>query len=311
MNWFDQNSKLLRQFCEENKLSNFITETTRNVTTKCSTSSTLIDVMLHNNNCIDKTFVIDFPFSDHCLVLSICKFNAVNSKSISRYKRSLNPQNLTTIIDELKKTDFQFLCDVYDAENKYFFFKQLLINILNKYAPCKLVKSRAKVKQLPWFDNDLLKERRLCDKLYSKFKKSSSNDDKYIYIQQRNIYQRLLRDKKISYFFDKTPKDIKNSKKFWEFYQSSIKIKSDKSANNCPESILLNNSVITDTQAITNTFNKHFSSFISESNVKDIDCRKFIFDSFQNMYNSDITGKIKQKNELFDFSQIDKEELSD
>ena len=74
MNWLDQNGKSLKLFCEENNLANYVTEPTRIATTKSHSSSTLIDVILHNKHFIDKTHVIDFPFSDHRIVLTMhCK----------------------------------------------------------------------------------------------------------------------------------------------------------------------------------------------------------------------------------------------
>ena len=104
---------------------------------------------------------------------------------------------------------------------------------------------------MSWFDNDLLRARRLC-KLYTSFKKSTSSFNKVNYIDSKNYYQKLLRDKKIDFYINNTPKDFTNSKNFWEFYQSSIKIESDKSGNKCPETLIYENSIITDTQDITN-----------------------------------------------------------
>ena len=109
------------------------------------------------------------------------------------------------------------------------------MDIINKYAPLKLLNNNNKRKNLPWFDRELFVERRLCDKLYSKFKKFNNFCDKEVFIDQRNYYQKLLRLKKIKYYTDKTASDFKNSKKFWEFYQSSVKIKSDKSGVQLPD----------------------------------------------------------------------------
>ena len=99
---------------------------------------------------------------------------------------------------------------------------------------------------MSWFDNDLLRARRLCDQLYTLFKKSTSSINKVNYIDSKNYYQKLLRDKKIDFYINKTPIGFTNSKNFWEFYQSSMKIKSDKSVNECPETLIYENSIISD-----------------------------------------------------------------
>ena len=85
----------------------------------------------------------------------------------------------------------------------------------------------------------------------------------------------MLRDKKTQFYLIKTPKVIKNSKLFWELYQNDIKIKSDKSNHLTPNSIYFDNEILTNEVDITNAFNKHFSSFVSEKNVSDSDCNSF------------------------------------
>ena len=82
------------------------------------------------------------------------------------------------------------------------------------------------------------------------------------------MYQTLLRNKKVLFSMDKTQKDFTNSKNFWNFYQSSIKIKSDESGNTCPDSLLVNNELITNTFEITNTFNNYFASFATDSSIR-------------------------------------------
>ena len=178
----------LKQFCKDNKLKNSVIQPTRVITTKIGTSSTAIDVMLHNHNSLDQTQVIDFPHSDHCIVLTCCHFKREFSNISACYRRYLNPNNIKRIIDALRITSFDFLSDVYDVELKYFFFKRILLKIIKKLAPLKLSSNRKK-KKLPWFDNDLLRARRFCDKLLTKYKRSSSNDDKISFTEQRNSYQ--------------------------------------------------------------------------------------------------------------------------
>ena len=44
--------------------------------------------------------------------------------------------------------------------------------------------------------------------------------DKLKFTDQRGICQTLLRNKKVLFYMDKTPKDFTNSKNFWNFYQA-------------------------------------------------------------------------------------------
>ncbi len=178
----------------------------------------------------------------------------------------MKPDIVEKIVEHIKSIKFDFLDSIVDAENKYFLFKRLLFNGINLFAPLKLVKIKKRYKNLPWF-----------------VWKSSSVFDKQLYDNVKTNYHKRLREKKILYFIDKTPKDFTNSKNFWELYQADIKIKSEKSTNISPESVFVNNALLTDTFEITNAFNSHFSSFSPDISIDDTDCRHFIFKSFQNM----------------------------
>jgi hypothetical protein len=157
---------------------------------------------------------------------------------------------MSLIVEHIKSIKFDFLDSIVDAENKYFLFKRLLFNSINLFAPLKLVKIKKRYKNLPWFDNELMKLRRKCDKLFSMYKISSSVFDKQLYDNVKTNYQKRLREKKILYLIDKTPKDFTNSKNLG-LYQADIKVKSDKSSNKRPESVFVNNALLTDTFEIT------------------------------------------------------------
>jgi hypothetical protein len=141
--------------------------------------------------------IIDFPFSDHCFVLALCKFYSLKPEVKQAYKRNLKPDIVEKIVEHIKSIKFDFLDSIVDAEMKYFFFKRLLFNSINIFAPLKLVKIKKRYKNLPWFDNELMKLRRKCDKLFSMYKKSSSVFDKQLYDNVKTNYQKRLREKKI------------------------------------------------------------------------------------------------------------------
>ena len=81
---------------------------------------------------------------------------------------------------------------------------------------------------MPWFDGELLLLRAKKDKLYAKWlvhKDDPSIESKFC--ELKIFYNKLLRKKQIDYFKNKKSNDFKNSKKFWEFYRSHMKLKSD------------------------------------------------------------------------------------
>jgi hypothetical protein len=121
------------------------------------------------------------------------------------------------------------------------------------------------------------------------------------------IHIKLNYVKRNLFYLNKTPEDLTNSKNFWDLYQASIKIKSHKSSNKSPDSIMSNNELVTDTFEITNTYNNH-SSFTPDSSISNVESCKFILISFKNMLKSDIESS---KNEYFKFLKITKEEVND
>ena len=271
-------------------------------------SNTLIDIVLHNGNKVQQSSVIDFPYSDHKMILTECKFRSEKNMVKSIERRRFNEKIIDAIVDDIGKINFEFINDVKDVDNRYFFFKKLIIEVIEKHAPLKQVKCmKRKHPALPWYDNDLRRLSRECDKLYAKYKKSSLFEDKDEFIARRNVYQKLLRDKKINYFASKTSKDIKNSRKFWEFYQSSVKIKSDKSGNKSLDSLKVDGSIVTDKIDIMNAFSKHFSSFESEKEVNNRDCNKFILNTFQDINKQSKNSSRKE----FSFTCIKKKEVID
>ncbi|RMZ97142.1 hypothetical protein BpHYR1_038756 [Brachionus plicatilis] len=55
------------------------------------------------------------------------------------------------------------------------------------------------------------------------------------YREARRDFKKLNRKKMKSFFESKSSKDLKNSKKFWSFYKSSIKTRGDADFNSIPE----------------------------------------------------------------------------
>jgi len=120
--------------------------------------------------------------------------------------------------------------------------------------------------QHPWFDDELSELKYHRDSAYKNFCRSNADIDHILYAELRRNYQNLLNSKMISYFKDKNAQDFKNSKKFWEFYSTHIKIKSDKSNCSYPSSIRNGTQTANSPTDIGNMFNFFFSSLSSQTN---------------------------------------------
>ena len=80
------------------------------------------------------------------------------------------------------------------------------------------LKFKRKHSPLPWFDFDLVKSRRRCDKLNKISLHNPLNQAaSLLHKNARQTYQNLLRTKIIDYFKNKTNGKFKNSKLFCHF----------------------------------------------------------------------------------------------
>ena len=91
--------------------------------------------------------------------------------------------------------------------------------------------------------------------------------------------------------------DFKNNKSYWQFYSSSINIKSDKIKNN-NITLLIKNELITDEFLVAESFNEHFTSLKSSSKLSTEECKIKIKENFTSL-NSEV-------NDEFDFSFTEK-----
>lgn len=197
MNWLCDKGARLREFCLIHNLKNFVEKPTRvqiNKNNYCTSS--LIDVVLHNGQQIDKTEVIDFAFSDHKMVLVICNIDIVEFECPISKVRRLNDKNIESFVDKFDKLDLSYIQNIDDVDNAYCMLEKEVLNVLDIIAPLKETKFRRKHTPLPWFDKELANARRNCEKL---FKKSRYNNENrfihFLYLNSRQEYQSLLRKK--------------------------------------------------------------------------------------------------------------------
>ena len=293
----------LKDFLVNNELKNFVSNYTRVCTNYYkklrgySTTKSLIDVIIHNQDKIIETKVFGCPFSDHSFVLTSLDFKADTSKpNNSTYGRSLTAKNLLLINEELAKVDFSTTNNCTDVNQQWNLLKGKILDVIDKIAPVKEIKVKPK-ELFPWEDAQLHEARKLRDYYFSLSKQNHSFDDLALYKQFRSEYQTLNRTKMKAYFATKSTNDFKNSKKFWQFYSASIRVKSDKTS----ESLLLNSLVhddvvSTNQNEFANIFNLFFTTLNSTSIASKDECDEYIDDVFIKLKRQ---GDIKTSNFTF------------
>ena len=83
------------------------------------------------------------------------------------------------------------------------------------------------------------------------------------------------------FYLTKLPKDFKSSKKFFQFYSSSIATKQNKNSISKIDCIISDDQVIDSEADIANIFNNHFTSLRSEYKYSIEECNGFINTNFK------------------------------
>ena len=294
------NSKLLKEFMCDYKLKNCISQPTRirsRIMKKNSiirSSSTLIDVLIHNGDLVSKSIVVSCPFSDHNIIAGSIKIDKKRPCDDVIWSRNLSERNLSLISENLAKHDFTKLDKLNTCNEKWLYLKNIIISEADTIAPLKMIKIKPDNK-CPWFDLELTKAKKARDSLYALAVNSNSEQDWNQYKISRNQFKYLNRTKIKQYFENKGTKDFKNSKKFWQFYKSSIKLRSDKNCSNEPNLIVKDNAQITEPSEIASLFNTYFTSIRSVSFSKMDESVQFIESHFNDLkkkklLNTDIIG---------------------
>ncbi len=283
-----KDGNVLKEFLISNDLKNFVHSPTRIATVKkerngteiFKTSKTLIDVIIHNQEAIKATKVISCPFSDHSFVLAEIAIQPTRKQQQVTTGRCMNADRVAMLIDRLNELNTSFLDDKdTDANFKWITLKNHLIEMLDQVAPSMKLNVRKKDK-FPWEDKELSDCRSIRDYEHHAMTTEETKESIARFKEARKEFQALNRLKIKSYFAKNTMKDFKNSKKFWEFYSASIKIRSDRSANEVQALNSLSNgdSLVIDPGQFSNAFNIFFTTLKSNSAASDKpdECKRFI-----------------------------------
>jgi predicted DNA binding CopG/RHH family protein len=106
------------------------------------------------------------------------------------------------------------------------------------------------ISNCPWLDDDLKYLAAMRDRAYKDFKISRLDSDKDWFKKLKVDFEKLNNLKMIEFFDKKKINDFSNSKLFWQFHYSYIKIKSDKSYNQTISSITSDSNIITNQKLI-------------------------------------------------------------
>ena len=98
-----------------------------------------------------------------------------------------------------------------------------ITQVINNLAPYKTI--RVKNQSSEWFDGELAEQISNRDKLFKKFKKSKLHIDELIYKEAKNTVQRLIKEKKKTFFSKKLEENKANPKNFGKTLRNLVFLK--------------------------------------------------------------------------------------
>jgi len=185
-------------------------------------------------------------------------------------------KNINLITEKIYETNFNQINFKDNVDEKWLTLKEQLIEIIDKIAPVKKIHQNKQTK-FPWVDLELLELKKTRDKLHKRFMKTENKYDFEKFDEAKQNYNQMNRFKMIDYFKSHTMNDIKNTKKFWQFYATTIKLKSSDKKNNILKSSYVTDGIsfAQDKQSVADLFNLFFTSLSSESTSTDDVCYEF------------------------------------
>ena len=238
-------------------------------------SATIIDHIWINfdveNDCCSN--IIFTGITDHFPVyLKLPNTDAVTSKSITYRSSGVDCDN--AFKQRLESTDFSHVIDTNDVNSAFTQFNTIIFDLYNDCYPFVTRTIKLNKSTNPWMTAGLRQSIKTKNKLYKKFVKRPITYGNAYRMYRNNLTKSIKKAKNIYHQnkFNSVQGDVK---KTWRTI-NSILGKTNKSQS---IALKVNSQLITDSQAISNTFNEHFSSIASEV-INDLPAPEISFDNY-------------------------------
>ena len=186
------------------------------------------------------------------------------------------------------------------------------MDALNPFAPIK--KKYARGNQIPFMTKNLSKEIMTRSRLRNKYLKHKMEENRLLYIQQRNKCVSLFRKTKTNCYGNLNQKDLTDNKKFWETVEPSL---SDKSMNSDKINFNENGELIHSKCKTAEVLNEFFLNIVKNVKIPEYESLNCNFGNVKDpvlkailKYKNNpsiIAIKEKEKNSKFTFQEVDNE----
>ena len=240
MNW---------DYSENTKMKKFMTNLgfSQLIMTPTYDRGTLIDHIYTNNIlCTSTSGIIINDVADHFDTFHIAnnKPNHTNSNT-QRPTRKLTNNNISKFREYLGSTNFDTIMEIDFPNEAYNRFMELYKNIFDKAFPVTITKRNKKyIKREPWVTKGFLTSSRTKAKLLKTKLKSPSDLNIQRYKTFIQVYNKVKKNLKISYYKNVLEKNKSSMKNTWSILKQAIGKQNKKS--NIPQTLKVNNKNMSD-----------------------------------------------------------------
>ena len=240
-----------------------ITKPTRISNNNNYTTATLID-HIWTNNISNKPFdcgIITTQISDHFATFSIIDFFKEMDKQPKFIKtRDFSKENINSFKSSLHlNLPHEALLREEDAQICYDKFEEIFINLYDFHFPEKISKFNKNIHfKEKWMTRGLMKSRRTKLTLYEKSLKMPTPHNISFFKKYKNLYNKVYRARKKSYYSEMLISYQGNIKKTWGIMREAAGLPKRKSK--LTDTLKVDNLLIKGEAKIAECFNEHFST---------------------------------------------------
>ena len=227
------------------------------------TTATLIDNILtdHKHGEQHNSYVAIDDTSDHLPCISIVKNVLINNHTKVRIEsRDTREKNIKRLKAKLSETDWDNLLNTNDVNEMTDSFHTILCQEIEKFcSKTSRMLNYSRLRREPWLSNGIMKSIKRAKVLYKDtLINGCSNHTIDRYKEYNCMLQRVKRQAKCKYYFDKCTEFRNDTKKLWQTINSLCGKQNDKT--NVITCLRIDNVRNYNSKSIANEFSKHFAT---------------------------------------------------
>ena len=216
---------------------------------------------------IDNIMASSTAHCNHTPYIIVVKFRNQN-KSMKRQKtvkhKKLGSLAFNKINQDINGENWPELLSKLDANDSLNLFHEKLITSIDNHAP-----ERKSLTRDPLVTTGILRSLKWQKQLYKEMLLLKTDVSTFRYRSYRNCLQKIIKSNRQYYLHDKCKEYRQNGRKLWQLINRIIGRENNK--HNTIESLKVDNFIKYDSESITNSFNKFFST-VGESLTKQQTC---------------------------------------